>query len=185
MIIILKHGVSREKYQSLTEYLENRGLRVQVSEGNAQTVLCVLGDTAGLDTEMLKSLAIVESVKRVSDPFRRCSRKYHPQDTVVKVGDLRIGGGHFVMIAGPCSVESESQLLSAARAVKAAGAQLLRGGAFKPRTSPYDFQGLREEGLRLLKLARRETGLPIVTEIPDAEHLPLFEDYIGTNKRFS
>ena len=176
MIVILKRGVSRKMSQSLVDRLERRGLRVEFIEGSAQTVLCLIGDTTGLNAETLRTLDIVDSVKQVSDPFRSSSRRNHPDDTVVQVGNVRIGGGHFAMIAGPCSVESEAQLMAAARAVKAAGAQLLRGGAFKPRTSPYDFQGLREDGLRLLKLARQETGLPIVTEIPDAEHLPLFED---------
>ena len=176
MIVILKRGVSRKMSQSLVDRLEGRGLRVEFIEGSAQTVLCLIGDTSGLNAETLRTLDIVDSVKQVSDPFRSSSRRNHPDDTVVQVGNVRIGGGHFAMIAGPCSVESEAQLMAAARAVKAAGAQLLRGGAFKPRTSPYDFQGLREDGLRLLKLARQETGLPIVTEIPDAEHLPLFED---------
>lgn len=176
MIVILKHGVSRKMYQPLVDHMENRNLRVELIEGTFQTALCLIGDTSGLNTEALRALDIVDSVKQVSDPFRCTSRKNHPGDTVVQVGNALIGGGHFAMIAGPCSVELESQLMAAARAVKAAGAQLLRGGAFKPRTSPYDFQGLREEGLRLLKLARQETGLPIVTEIPDAEYLPLFED---------
>ena len=176
MIVILKRGVSRKMSQSLVDRLESRGLRVEFIEGAVQTGLCLIGDTSGLNAETLSALDIVDSVKQVSDPFRCSGRKNHPDDTVVQVGNARIGGGNFAMIAGPCSVESESQLMAAARAVKAAGAQLLRGGAFKPRTSPYDFQGLREEGLRLLKLARQETGLPIVTEIPDTEYLPLFED---------
>ena len=176
MIVILKRGVSRKTYQPLVDSLEQRGLRVDVTEGKWQTVLSLIGDTSGLSAEMLAGLDMVASVKQVSEPFRLCSRKNHPDDTVVHVGSVQIGGGHFVMIAGPCSVESESQLMAAAGSVKAAGAQLLRGGAFKPRTSPYDFQGLREEGLRLLKAARRETGLPIVTEIPGTEYLPLFED---------
>ena len=176
MIVILKRGVNREMRAPLIEWLKGQNLGVHISEGDYQTVLGLIGDTAHVDMDLIASLGIVDSVKRVTDPFKCCNRKFHPEDTVVEVGETKIGGGNFAMIAGPCSVESEEQIVTVAKAVKAAGAQLLRGGAFKPRTSPYDFQGLKAEGIELLKIARAETGLPIVTEIMSVEHLPLFED---------
>ena len=176
MIVILKHGVDRETRQPLIEWLKSQNLGVHISEGDYQTVLGLIGDTAHVDMDLIASLGIVDSVKRVSDPFKCCNRKFHPEDSVVEVGDVKIGAGNFAMIAGPCSVESEEQIVTVAKAVKAAGATMLRGGAFKPRTSPYDFQGLKAEGIELLKIARAETGLPIVTEIMSVEHLPLFED---------
>ena len=176
MIVILKRGVNREMRAPLIEWLKGQNLGVHISEGDYQTVLGLIGDTAHVDMDLIASLGIVDSVKRVTDPFKCCNRKFHPEDTVVEVGETKIGGGNFAMIAGPCSVESEEQIVTVAKAVKAAGAQLLRGGAFKPRTSPYDFQGLKAEGIDLLKIARAETGLPIVTEIMSVEHLPLFED---------
>ena len=176
MIVILKHGVDRDMRAPLIEWLKGQNLGVHISEGDYQTVLGLIGDTAHVDMDLIASLGIVDSVKRVTDPFKCCNRKFHPEDTVVEVGETKIGGGNFAMIAGPCSVESEEQIVTVAKAVKAAGAQLLRGGAFKPRTSPYDFQGLKAEGIELLKIARAETGLPIVTEIMSVEHLPLFED---------
>ena len=149
---------------------------IHISEGKFQTVLGLVGDTTALDMELIASLAIVDSVKRVTEPFKCCNRKFHPEDTVVEVNGVKIGSGHFVMIAGPCSVESEEQIVGIAKAVKASGAQILRGGAYKPRTSPYDFQGLAATGLELLKIARQETGLPIVTEIMGTGALELFED---------
>ena len=176
MIVILKHGVSADMRAPLIDWLKGQNLGVHVSEGDYQTVLGLIGDTAHVDMDLIASLGIVDSVKRVSDPFKCCNRKFHPEDTVVSVGETKIGAGHFAMIAGPCSVESEEQIVTVAKAVKQAGATLLRGGAFKPRTSPYDFQGLKAEGIELLKIARKETGLPIVTEIMSVEHLPLFEE---------
>ena len=176
MIVILKPNVAQAKREQLIEWLKAQNLGVHISDGAYQTVLGLIGDTSKVDLDLLASLDIVESVKRVSDPFKCCNRKFHPEDTVVSVGEAKIGAGHFSLIAGPCSVESEEQIVSIARAVKAGGATMLRGGAFKPRTSPYDFQGLRAEGLELLKIARRETGLPIVTEIMNINHIPLFED---------
>ncbi|MBR6795378.1 MAG: 3-deoxy-7-phosphoheptulonate synthase, partial [Clostridia bacterium] len=176
MIAVLKQGTDEQKMNSLIDWLRARGLDVHISRGEFHTVLGLIGDTAHLDTELLESLEIVESVKRVSDPFKSANRKFHPDDTVVSVGDVKIGGGHFTVMAGPCSVESPEQIAEVASRVKAAGASVLRGGAFKPRTSPYDFQGLKAEGIELLLHAKRETGLPIVTEIMNAAHLPLFED---------
>ena len=176
MIVVLKHGVAQEKKEQLISWLQNLGLRIHISDGEFQTVLGLIGDTSKVDMDLVASLEIVSAVKRVSEPFQCCNRKFHPEDMVVQVGDVKIGGGNFVMIAGPCSVESEEQIIAVARAVKAAGAQMLRGGAFKPRTSPYDFPGLKAPGLELLKLARQETGLPFVTEIMSVADLPLFED---------
>ena len=149
---------------------------MHISEGEYQTVLGLIGDTTHIDMDLIASLGIVDSVTRVTEPFKCCNRKFHPDDTVVEVGDVKIGSGNFCMIAGPCSVESEEQIVAVAKAVKASGANMLRGGAYKPRTSPYDFQGLKGSGIELLKIARRETGLPIVTEIMSVSALPQFED---------
>ena len=173
MIVILKHNTSEEKRRQLIDWLQSQQLGVHVSVGAYHTVLGLIGDTSRVDMDLIRSLDIVESVKQVSDPFKCCNRKFHPEDTVIEVGDVKIGGGNFCMIAGPCSVESEEQIVSVAQAVKKAGANLLRGGAFKPRTSPYAFQGLKAEGLELLKIARQETGLPIVMSVSTLE---LFED---------
>jgi len=176
MIVILKHNVPQEKKDQLISWLKNKGLTIHVSDGEFQTVIGLIGDTSWVDMDLLESLDIVDSVKRVSEPFKCCNRKFHPDDLVVEVGDVKIGGGNFAMIAGPCSVETEDQIVTVAKAVKAAGANMLRGGAFKPRTSPYDFSGLKAEGLELLKIARAETGLPIVTELMNIMDIPLFED---------
>ena len=176
MIVVLKQKTPDEKRAQLIEWLEGQGLKVHISEGEYQTVLGLVGNTSHVDMDLIASLGIVDSVKRVTDPFKCCNRKFHPDDTIVEVGDVRIGHGHFVMIAGPCSVETEEQIVAVAKAVKKSGAQMLRGGAFKPRTSPYDFQGLKAEGIELLKNARAETGLPIVTEVMGVRDLPLFED---------
>ena len=176
MIIVLKQNINEAREQQLIDWLKSQGLGVHVSNGAYQTVLGLIGDTGKVDMELLESLDIVESVKRVSETFKCCNRKFHPEDTVVEVGGVKIGGGNFCMIAGPCSVESEEQIVSVAKAVKASGASVLRGGAFKPRTSPYDFQGLKATGIELLKIARQETGLPIVSEIMSAHDLDLFED---------
>ena len=176
MITVLKPGTTDEQMNQLIQWLRNQHLDVHVSRGQDYTILGLIGDTSNVDMDLIASLDMVESVKRVSEPFKQCSRKFHPDDTVVTAGGVSIGGGHFAMIAGPCSVESEEQIVGVANDVKKAGAKLLRGGAFKPRTSPYDFQGLKAEGLKLLSIAKKETGLPIVTEIMDVRHLDLFED---------
>ena len=176
MIVVLKHGVPEEKKIQLMNWLEGQGLRLHISNGEFQTVIGLIGDVSGIDIDLVSSLDIVDSVKRVTEPFKCCNRKFHPEDMIVEIGDVKVGGGHFVVIAGPCSVESEEQIVAVARAVKAAGADMLRGGAFKPRTSPYDFAGLKAEGLELLRIARKETGLPIVTELMNINDLPLFED---------
>ena len=176
MLVILRHNISEEKRDQLIGWLQSQQLGVHISVGSYHIVLGLIGDTSRIDIDRIRSLDIVESVKQVSDPFRCSSRKSHPEDTVVEVGNVKIGGGHFCTIAGPCSVESEEQIVTIAREVKRAGADLLRGGAFKPRTSPYAFQGLKAEGLELLKIARQETGLPIVSEIMGVNALDLFED---------
>ncbi len=180
MIAVLKNGVTKAQRDKLIEWIEAQNVRVQVTEGEFQTVVGLIGDTSRIDIGLLASLEIIEKVSRVSEPFKSASRRFHPDDTIVEVGEgenkVKIGGGNFCMIAGPCSVESEEQIIAVAKAVKAAGAKMLRGGAFKPRTSPYDFQGLRGEGLDLLLKARKETGLPIVTEIMNAAHLDMFAD---------
>ena len=176
MIAILKHGTTPEQTQHLIQWLAKMDLDVHVSEGAEVTVLGLIGDTSRVDMELLSSLDMVETVKRVSEPFKQANRKFHPNDTVIEVGGVKIGGGNFAMMAGPCSVESEEQIIGIAKAVKASGANILRGGAFKPRTSPYAFQGMGGEGIDLLLKARSETGLPIVTEIMNISTLDLFAD---------
>lgn len=176
MIAVLKHGASPERIEHLIGWLRDQNLGVHVSEGDYQTVLGLIGNTQKVDMDMIASLDIVESVTRVSDPFKAVNRKFHPDDTKIQVGNTAIGGGAFALIAGPCSVETPAQITYVAEKVKEAGATFLRGGAFKPRTSPYDFQGLGEEGIRLLLEAKRATGLPIVTELMDIRTLPLFEE---------
>ena len=176
MIVVLKHHPDPEQLQSLVMWLEEKGVTVHSSFGHGNTVLGLVGDTAKLDTDLIAALDIVESVKRVQEPYKNANRKFHPEDTVISVKNTQIGGGSLTIMAGPCSVESEEQVVAIAKAVKAAGATMLRGGAFKPRTSPYAFQGLGAKGLAYLKVASQETGLPIVTELMDLSQLPLFKD---------
>ena len=177
MIIIINSKTTPEKVNDLVNWIERKGLKTHITEGDYQNIIGVIGDTSRIDEDQVKSFDIVEAVKRVSEPFKQANRKFHPHDTVVEVTpEVKIGHGNFGLIAGPCSVESEEQIIFVAQSVKAAGATMLRGGAFKPRTSPYDFQGLKAEGLKLLLEAKKATGLPIVTEIMSAEHIPLFED---------
>ncbi len=176
MIAILKNGTTPTQMQHLVSWLKAMNLDVHISEGAQVTVLGLIGDTSRVDMELLKSLEMVETVKRVSEPYKQANRKFHPKDTVIEIGNTKIGGGHFAMIAGPCSVESEEQIIEVAQAVKDAGANLLRGGAFKPRTSPYAFQGMKGEGIKLLLKAKEVTGLPIVTEIMNISTLDLFAD---------
>lgn len=173
MKIILKESAAPEQVRALTEALRTRGFTV--TQTSAGTALLLSEDCPKPDAELLLREACVLAVEQVSEPPLLTSRAARAEDTCVRVGTARLGGGSFALIAGPCAVESEEQLLSVARAVKAAGAELLRGGAFKPRTSPYEFQGLGREGVRLLELARRETGLPVVTEIVDPRELELLE----------
>lgn len=175
MICVLKTHVPQEKEEELIRWLKTQNLGVHVSRGEKQTVLGLIGDTSAVDADLIESLDIVEVVRRVSEPYKTASRQFHPADSVVDVGGVMVGEG-LTFIAGPCSVETEEQVVGIAKSIKASGAHILRGGAFKPRTSPYSFQGLKDEGLKLLSLAKKETGLPIVTELMDIYHLDLFDD---------
>lgn len=177
MIILLKKDANKAQIDFLTARLEEMGLQTHISVGDAHTLVGLVGDTKSVDVDMLKALEIVETVQRIQEPFKKANRRFNENDTVIELSNgTKIGGGHFQTMAGPCSIESEEQIIEIAKAVKASGATILRGGAFKPRTSPYAFQGLGADGLRLLVKAKRETGLPIITEIMDAATLPLFED---------
>ena len=176
MIAVLRQGVTKQQRDGLIEWFEHMGLSVHVSEGEFQCILGLIGDTSKVDMNLLESLSIVESVKRISEPFKNANRKFHTEDSVIDVNGVKIGGGNFVTIAGPCSVETEEQIITVAQRVKAAGAGILRGGAFKPRTSPYDFQGLGGDGLRLLSIAKKATGMPIISEILNIKDLDLFDD---------
>ncbi|MBE6847651.1 MAG: 3-deoxy-7-phosphoheptulonate synthase [Ruminococcus sp.] len=176
MIVVLKQNPDAQQLSTLIDWLKEKHIEVHTSTGELHTILGLVGDTAAIDADLISALDIVEDVKRVQEPYKNANRKFHPENTVVTVGDTQIGGGTLTLMAGPCSVESEEQIVAIAKSVKASGATLLRGGAFKPRTSPYSFQGMGAEGLELLKIARQETGLPIVTEIMDTAQLPLFKD---------
>ena len=176
MIAVLRSGTTTAQRDHLITWLKTMHLDVHVSEGQEVTVLGLIGDTSRVDMDLLKSLDIVSSVKRVSEPYKQANRKFHPNDTIIQCGNVRVGSGFFAIMAGPCSVESEEQIIEVAKAVKASGANILRGGAFKPRTSPYAFQGMKDEGIRLLLEAKKETGLPIVTEIMNINTLDLFND---------
>ena len=176
MIIILKKGASATEIENLKALLESKNITPHVSQGELETIVGCVGDIAHLDPGVIEAMDSVESVQRIQEPYKAANRKFHPEDSVIDCGGTKIGGGSFAVIAGPCSVESEEQLVGVAKAVKAAGATMLRGGAFKPRTSPYAFQGLGEEGLRILSLAKKETGLPIVTELMDFKDIELFND---------
>ena len=176
MIAVLKHGTTDTQIDNLSSWLRAQGLDVHISKGSTHIVIGLVGDTTKIDEDLLRGLDMVESVKRISEPFKSANRKFHPDDSVIKVGNTSVGGKDFTIMAGPCSIESEEQVMTIAKAVKEAGATMLRGGAFKPRTSPYDFQGLRADGIELLLKAKKATGLPVVTEIMNANHLPLFED---------
>lgn len=176
MIVILKNNVEQTQVQQLVKDFEAQNFAVHFSQGANTTILGLVGDTAHVDVEKILTIDIVRDVRRISEPYKAASRSFHPQDTIVQVGDLRIGAGTFTVIAGPCSVESEEQMATVAASVKASGAAFLRGGAFKPRTSPYSFQGLEDEGIRLLTAAKKATGLPIVTEIMSETQLDEFAD---------
>ncbi len=177
MIIVLKKNADPKQVANLTNWLEERNLGVNVALGDQSTVLGLIGDCAAIDTGLISAMEIVESVTRIREPYKKANRKFHPEDTVITLSNgAKIGGGNFIMMAGPCSVESEEQICDIATAVKASGAMVLRGGAFKPRTSPYAFQGMGSEGLDLLRVARKQTGLPIISELMELSQLPLFED---------
>ena len=177
MVIILRDNPAQKQIDSLVSWLKEKNLDVHIVKGAEQTIIGLIGDTSKIDMDSIKTMDIVEDVKRIQEPYKNVNRKFHPDDTVVDIAPgIKIGGGSFQVMAGPCSVEEKDQVLSIAKAVKAAGAGILRGGAFKPRTSPYAFQGLGAEGLEILKTAKKETGMPIVSEIMDISKLPLFED---------
>lgn len=176
MIVVLKNNTPHEQEENLIQWFENQDIKVHISRGEYNTVLGLIGDAAKVDTDLIEGLEIVQSVTRITEPFKKANRKFHPDDTAVDCGGVMIGAGNFQFIAGPCSVESPEQIIGIAREVHKSGAKLLRGGAFKPRTSPYDFQGLKAEGIELLLEAKKETGMPIVTEIMNANHLPMFEN---------
>jgi len=175
MIIILKPNIEQKQYDALKAWLESMDLKLHESKGEHTTIIGLVGDTSAVDIDLVGAMEIVESVKRVSEPYKAANRKFHPEDSVIEVGGVKIGGGNFCMIAGPCSVETEEQICRIASELKDLGAQMLRGGAFKPRTSPYSFQGLGEDGIDLLLEAKEQTGFPIVTEIMDLSQLPMFE----------
>ena len=176
MVVILKKNPNEKQLENLKNWLRSLGLEIHMSTGSNQTVLGLVGDTSVVDIDLIKALDIVEEVKRIQEPFKNANRKFHPRDTVIQVGGVKLGGGNFQFIAGPCSVETEEQICYVAQAVKDAGAGILRGGAFKPRTSPYSFQGLGAEGIRLLLEAKAMTGLPIITEIMDLHQLEYFDE---------
>ena len=176
MIVVVKKEHDQKQFENLVKFIKSQGLEVDVSNGSHTTILGLVGDTSRVDIDLLLSLDIVENVKRIQEPFKCVNRKFHPEDTIVEVAGKKIGGTNFNFMAGPCSIESEKQIISIAEEVKKSGASFLRGGAFKPRTSPYSFQGLREDGLKLLLKAKQETGMPIVTELMSVNHLDLFKD---------
>ncbi len=176
MIAVLKQDTSAQQRESLIKWFESMGLTVHISEGDFHTILGLVGDTSQVDIGLLESLSIIESVKRISEPFKNANRKFHTEDSVIDVNGIKIGGGNFQIIAGPCSVENHDQILEIAQKVKESGATILRGGAFKPRTSPYDFQGLKADGIELLLEAKKATGMPLISEIMNINDLDLFED---------
>ncbi len=176
MIIVLKSNVSKENIGKFVEDIESRGLQANLSVGSEHTIIGLIGDTSRISIDDIESIEIVESAKRISEPYKQVNRKMHPENSLIDVDGKKVGEGNFHVIAGPCSVESEEQIIEVAKAVKNSGATMLRGGAFKPRTSPYAFQGLHNEGIKLLTLAKKETGLPIVTEIMNLNHIDMFAD---------
>lgn len=176
MIVVLKKNPEEKQLSNLVAWLESMNISVHPTAGKMHTILGLVGDTSAVDIEMLRALDIVADVKRVQEPYKNANRKFHEDDTIIPVGDTQVGGGLFSVIAGPCSIETEEQICEVAQAVKRSGATMLRGGAFKPRTSPYAFQGLRGQGLELLLKAKRITELPVVTEIMDLSQLDLFDE---------
>ncbi len=176
MIIILKRNANPQKVEALKEDLTRRGFGLHLSDGTEASLIGLIGDTSSIQEDWLRALDVVEDVRRIREPYKKANRSMHPENTVIDICGQKIGGGNFQVIAGPCSIETEEQITEVARDVKRFGARFLRGGAFKPRTSPYAFQGLHEQGLDLLLRAKRATGLPVVTEIMSTEHLPLFDE---------
>ena len=176
MVIVIKQNYEQKQLDNLVKWVREQGVEADLIVGSQSTVLGLIGDTSKVDVDLLRSLDIVEAVKRIQEPYKCANRKFHPDDTVVDVGGCKFGGENFQIIAGPCSIESEKQVVEIAKAVKKAGASVLRGGAYKPRTSPYSFQGLKESGIQLLLKAKQETGMPIVTEIMSVSHIDNFSD---------
>ena len=176
MIIVLKQDAPEVQVREFCHELQDMGLQINDSKGSESHILGLIGDTKAVAESWVLANPVVETCRRVTEPYKKANRKFHPDDSVIDVDGVKIGGGNFAVIAGPCSIESEEQITYCAQRVKDAGASLLRGGAFKPRTSPYDFSGLQKEGLELLSLARRETNLPVVSEIMSPDDLPLFEN---------
>ena len=176
MVIIIKQNYEKAQLDNLIKWVKQQGVDADLIVGSQQTILGLVGDTSKIDMNLVRTLDIVENVKRIQEPFKCANRKFHPDDTIVDVGGVKFGGQNFQIIAGPCSIESEKQVIEIAKAVKKAGATVLRGGAYKPRTSPYAFQGLKETGLQLLLKAKKETGMPIVTEIMSVAHVDQFWD---------
>ena len=178
MIIVLKQPAKKDDITRITEEVKKLGLKTSVVTGSEQTIIGLIGDTTIIDPKKFEVDEAVDHVMRVSEPYKLANREFHPSDTIVDVNGVKIGGGNICYIAGPCSVENKEQILEVARAVKKSGANILRGGAFKPRTSPYAFQGMGEVALNLLLEAKKETGLPICTELMDAEYIPLFNEKV-------
>ena len=176
MIVTIKNQCSKSEFDKLVAWIKSLGLDTHVSSGANATIIGLVGDTSKVDMELLRSLEIVDAVTRIQEPFKNANRKFHPEDSIIDVKGVKFGGEHFPIIAGPCSVESEKQVIEIAKAVKASGATMLRGGAFKPRTSPYAFQGMGVDGIKILVKAREEVGLPIVTEIMSEKYIDAFED---------
>ena len=176
MIITIKRDQDKKQLNNLLLWIKDLGLQADISEGEHSTVVGLVGDTSKVDIDLVKSLDIVENVTRISEPYKKANRKFHPEDTIIDVGGYKIGGNHFQIMAGPCSVESEKQVTAIAKAVRESGATILRGGAFKPRTSPYAFQGLGVDGLKILLKVKEETGMPIVTELMNEKYLDEFAD---------
>ena len=176
MIILLKKDAEPSQVENLLTLLRMKNITPSVSVGQLQTLIGCVGDVTHIDPGLIEALDVVESVQRIQEPYKAANRKFHPEPSVIDCSGVKVGGGHFGVIAGPCSVESEEQVVTIARAVKAAGADMLRGGAFKPRTSPYAFQGLGKKGIEFLMTAKRETGLPVVTELMNFETIEMFND---------
>ena len=177
MIVIMKADATPSQLTNVVARIEQMGSQAHISKGDERTIVGIIGNGRPIDAERLEAMAGVENTTPVTRPFKRASREFHPEDTLVKVGDTVVGGERIVLIAGPCAVESQEQMSEIGQAVKASGAQMIRGGAFKPRTSPYSFQGMGEDGLKILARVREETGLPIVTEVVQPELVPLVTSY--------
>ena len=174
MVIVIKQNYEQQQLDNMMQWVKQQGVGADLIAGSHYTMLVLIGDTKNIDVDLLRTLDIVQDVRRIQEPYKCVNRKFHPDDTIVDVSGHKFGGDNFQIIAGPCSVESEKQVIEIAKAVKKAGATVLRGGAYKPRTSPYTFQGLKQPGLQLLLKAKRETGMPIVTEIMSASHIDQF-----------